>query len=194
MTGETAEIRRRAFTMLEILIAIGIIAILASLLVMGIRSVIGGSKAESTKVTLNALQGMLAEFQAKTGTTKSPQAWRWWNSGNAITATPDTDTARVKRVNPSAPPSPPRDYLWHVAADEAMPGAFNPPAFRNNDGPPRLYDSLDAPGLVASSEGNVHDPNNASRNASRAVLNTEVVMSMLLTVPSNRQALEKISA
>src|SRR5262245_57676303 len=177
MTGETADMRRRAFTMLEILIAIGIIAILASLLVMGIRSVIGGSKAESTKVTLNALQGMLAEFQAKTGTTKAPQAWRWWNSGTAMTVLPNTDSARV------TPPAPGRDFLWHVAADESLAG-FTPPSFRNDNGPPRFYDSLDAPGLVASSEGNVHDPNNASRNASRAVLNTEVVMSMLLTVPS----------
>jgi prepilin-type N-terminal cleavage/methylation domain-containing protein len=148
----------RAFTMIELLIVIAVIAILATILFLGARGVIGGSKEKATRITLGALQSMLAELDAKTKLGKSPQAWYWYDNGR-IARGPDAATTI--------------DF-WRIP--HRIPAGNT--------------DALDAPGLVAggSAEGD------ANRNASHQVLNTQIAMSMLLGLPSNRQALEKISA
>lgn len=58
--------KRRAFTLIEILVVLSIILILAGLLFIGGRRVFGASREKSTRVTLNNLAGMLAEIDAKT--------------------------------------------------------------------------------------------------------------------------------
>jgi prepilin-type N-terminal cleavage/methylation domain-containing protein len=162
--------RRRAFTMIELLVAIGIIAILAGLLVLGIRSLLDTNKGEATKVTLQALQGMFGEFDAKTRLSKQPQLWRWWELSTARTLPDSSDPANATLdfwrdpFNPSSPP-------YRVGLD-----------------------AMDAPGLLGSASGDAKDDSNAMRNGSRQILNTQAVMALLLTIPSNRAALEKLAA
>jgi prepilin-type N-terminal cleavage/methylation domain-containing protein len=172
MTGDAVTMRRRAFTMIELLVAIGIIAILAGLLVLGIRSLLDSGKSESTKVTLQSLQSMLAEFDAKTRLAKQPTAWRWWETNNSRTLPDSTD-----------PNNSSLDF-WRDPFHALSPSYRAAP----------YLDALDAPALVASISGNVDDPDNIARNGSRAVVNTQLVMNLLLTMPANRAALEKISA
>jgi hypothetical protein len=138
-------------------VVVGIIAILATLLVLGIGHIMGGSKKNSTQVTLQALQGMLGEFDAKTRFAKQPVKWMWWDNGSLMTPAGGGGL----------------DY-WRIPFSSTVQSFRNP-------------DALDAPGLV--DEGAV-----VERNASRAVLNTQLAMGLLLSIPSNRDALQKTSA
>lgn len=58
---------RRGFTMVEILTAVAIIAILASMLLLGFKYVGASSKAKKTQVRLETLRNMLHEFEIKGG-------------------------------------------------------------------------------------------------------------------------------
>jgi prepilin-type N-terminal cleavage/methylation domain-containing protein len=161
--------RRRAFTLIEILVAIGIIAILAGILIFGVRSMLDTNKAEATRVTLQALQGMFSEFDAKTRLAKQPQAWGWWGISAPVVVPGTFDFWRSPFTDPGLP------------------------TYR------RPLDAMDAPGSVIEGEFSETDPNMTSpseivRNASRQVLNTQAVMGLLLTMPSNRSALERLSS
>lgn len=154
---------RRAFTLLELLIVIGVIAALAALLLLGMRSVQNNARTNETKIILQTLQGMLSELDAKTQLGKSPQAWTWWGLNSPSTLEPA----------PADPLSSTYDF-WHLPASVNRTGVVTP-------------DSLDAPGQVGADT-------TATRNGSRQILNTQIVMSMLLSLPANRTALQKIQA
>jgi prepilin-type N-terminal cleavage/methylation domain-containing protein len=160
--------RRSAFTLLELLIVIGIIALLASILILGMNSVLGTSKASSTKITLQNLQGMLGELDAKTSLSASPQAWMWWEN------LPTSQPILASFVSTNSLDWDFWKIPWRLGVATAAPALRNP-------------DSLDAPTLVSADNVNV-------RNGARQILNTQIVMSMLLSLPTNRAALQKISA
>ncbi|HVT88232.1 MAG TPA: type II secretion system protein [Tepidisphaeraceae bacterium] len=157
--------RRKAFTLIEILIVIGVIAILAAMLLLGTSSLMSGSKARSTKATLASLQSMFADFDARTHLQKYPPFWRWLETGQTVpkTVSPAPNLQRNKNVD-----------FWNV-----------PELIGDSSG---AFDTMDAPGMV------IGDASNAVRNGSRAVLNTQQVMILLLSVPSNTAALQKIPA
>lgn len=164
--GPSFIVHRYAFTLIELLIAIGIIVLLAGMVILGMRSVMGQSKTNATRITLQTLQSMLAEYEAKTRLSSTPPAWRWYESG----------ASSVTIVPPGASPyGTPYDYdFWKIPFRSAAVTYRNP-------------DALDAPGLVADT-----DP--VTRNGCRQVLNTQIVMARLLALPANRAALEKIPA
>lgn len=58
--------KHRAFTLIEMLIVIGVVMILAGMLFFGGRAITASSKEKTTRTTLAALSGMLAEADAKT--------------------------------------------------------------------------------------------------------------------------------
>ncbi len=64
--------RRSAFTLLEVLVVIGVILILISLAVIGFQVVERSAAANQTKVTLDNLNSMLAELEATAGSNALP--------------------------------------------------------------------------------------------------------------------------
>jgi len=59
--------RRTGFTLVEVLIAIAVIAILTAMIFLGFRYVGASSRANATHVNLQNLRGMLAEYEASGG-------------------------------------------------------------------------------------------------------------------------------
>lgn len=59
--------RRSAFTLLEILVVIGIILVLVGMAVIGFNQLDRNANGKSTRVTLGNLQSLLTEFDAETG-------------------------------------------------------------------------------------------------------------------------------
>ena len=76
---------RRGFTMIELLVVIGVLIILAAIVLVGMRSVTGRGKEQSTRLTLQQLRNLLGEFEAagKTGTSDGcADAWRGHRAGS----------------------------------------------------------------------------------------------------------------
>ena len=69
--------KHRGFTVLEVTVAVAIIAILAALLAYGISHLTASAKANSTKIMLQNNRGMLQEFDATVGLSRSANLWPW---------------------------------------------------------------------------------------------------------------------
>lgn len=164
--------RLSGFTLIEILFALGVIAVLASILFLAGSAVLGGSQEKSTKVTLTALKGMLAEYDAKTRLAQSPKFWIWYDSSGlpiVRTATGNED-------------------FWKVPMRDTASSAIPPTPF-----------PLDAPGSVREGDYNAATPDQSSpdeltRNGSRQILNTQLAMGRLLQMDANRTALTRYKA
>src|SRR5277367_3059075 len=79
---------KRGFTVLEVTIAVSVIAILAALLIYGIGHLTASGKANSTRITLQNNRGMLEEFISGPGLGRSVNYWPWIDlqSGNIFIA------------------------------------------------------------------------------------------------------------
>jgi type II secretory pathway pseudopilin PulG len=71
--------RRRAFTTIELVVAISILIVLIGIVVVAMRAVVGGSKEKATHVTLDNLRGMLTELELKGGLSRQPGSM-WVNN------------------------------------------------------------------------------------------------------------------
>lgn len=153
-----------AFTTLELLIAIGVLVILLGIVVLGARSILGGSKVRDTKVRLEALAGMLTEFEAVTGVgLKKQPAKMYYGPSAALYPASASDTAPLD--------------IWY----DANPQTANLPLGS------RIGQALDNP-------GDVTEPNAASngRLRSTAVHNTQIVMGLLTGIPAGAEMLGKL--
>jgi prepilin-type N-terminal cleavage/methylation domain-containing protein len=85
---------RRGFTMVEITVAVAIIAILASLLVYAISHLSASSKTSATKIMLQNNRGILQEFDGTVGLNRSATFWPWIDvqTGNIFIANADPVT------------------------------------------------------------------------------------------------------
>lgn len=157
--------RHHAFTMIELMVVIAIIGALATLLVIGIRYISGSTKSGAAKADLASIGGMFAEFNASGGMTRYPTSWPWRGQPLMV-------------VNPSGNPWNGYDLdFWKVPMRTGT-GATPPP----------WVDSLDAPSIALIPE------NAVARNASRAVLSTQLAMRFILSVPANKTAAGKLPA
>jgi prepilin-type N-terminal cleavage/methylation domain-containing protein len=76
-------VRRRGFTLIEILVVIGIILVLVGIVSVGIGYVTKAGKNNSVKVTLNNLRGMITELEASAGlASRQPTDWAYSGNGN----------------------------------------------------------------------------------------------------------------
>lgn len=82
--------RGRGFTMIELLVVIGVLIILAAIVLVGMRSVTGRSREQATRLTLQQLRNLLGEYDAATRLGKGPPNW-WWSNGNSLVNVPATD-------------------------------------------------------------------------------------------------------
>ena len=80
-------VRRRGFTLIEILITIGIILLLVGIAVYGIGKVGDAAKGRAVGATLGNLKGMIAELDATAGLTgRQPSKWYVGNAAQASTS------------------------------------------------------------------------------------------------------------
>ena len=70
--------QRNAFTLIELIVAISVIAILVGMLIVGIQYVSASSREKATRVTLENLQSMLTELETTAGLGRLP--WRGYVS------------------------------------------------------------------------------------------------------------------
>jgi prepilin-type N-terminal cleavage/methylation domain-containing protein len=76
--------KSRGFTMIELLVTIGIIALLAGILIYALKHITGQSKTQATKVALENLKSMLGEFETQGGFSREPPFWTWQYAGPVI--------------------------------------------------------------------------------------------------------------
>lgn len=69
--------RRRGFTLVELLTVISILVILAGLVLWGALTMVGRMHVTSTRATMESLKSMMGEYEAKTRFTSRPRVWFW---------------------------------------------------------------------------------------------------------------------
>jgi prepilin-type N-terminal cleavage/methylation domain-containing protein len=108
--GLPPALARRGFTLLEMIVAIGIVLILLSIAVIGFRSLDASASKKETNATLTSLQGMMAELEATAGITRlvgdggvygrnekiirDPNPPQVHNPGDVVAGTATGDTGR----------------------------------------------------------------------------------------------------
>lgn len=167
----------KAFSLIELMVALTIIAILAAIVVVAYRGVIGGGKGNQTKATLSTLRGMLAEYENATHFQNTPGAWEWQVSGNQPKA-----GVQAYMVNNATFPPPNGADFWRAPSINISQLA-----------PTGFADPMISPGLVVQDQPG-QTPPQVDRTASVAVINTQIVMGMLNSLPVNQAIFAKMNA
>ena len=168
--------RRGGFTLIEVMVAVGIILLLIGILIVGISFVGRSAKEKATRVTLKNVQAMFGELDAKTRLRNQPTQWSW----------------RGEDIVPTAAHAP----LALNFFTAPYRNDFNTNGFTGNgngtlsadDGP----DALDGPGLFDADAAAALQPAMTARHASRAVLNTQLVLVQFRAIPPIRSQLEQL--
>jgi type II secretory pathway pseudopilin PulG len=160
------------FTTLELMIVIAILVILVGLVVVGAHHIIGGGREKDTKVRLEALNGMLTEFEAVTGVGLKRQPADMFYDGSMGD---DIDTpTRYAGPNPID--------IWRDG---------DPQTTATTPSNVPIREPLWAPSFVSEPDFRAGKP---GRFGSTAVLNTQRVMKMIVGIPAAQQMLDKLPA
>lgn len=73
--------KRRAFTLIEIMVAIVILVILGGLMLYALKGTGSSAKSQATRVRLENLKSMLAEYELKTRLRAAPAGWNPTDTG-----------------------------------------------------------------------------------------------------------------
>jgi prepilin-type N-terminal cleavage/methylation domain-containing protein len=163
-------VRRRAFTMVELMIVMGVILVLIGMLLYGLKSFSNGSKTRETKATLEIASGMLTELDAKVklGASNCPPVWWQPNSISDPTSCILVDGAAQVAADPEI------DF-WHMSAKFNISGTQRPAPIRWRDNP-----SVNVEDVDLSTLGNAPYP----------LKNSFLCMSRLMGALPNRQKME----
>src|ERR1700722_5841002 len=115
--------KHHGFTVLEVTVAVAIIAVLAGLLVYGISHLTASSKANATGISLQNARNMVQEFDsALGGLTRNSNHWPWcyYQNGmvDVIDINPADPAANAAPPNAPAPGAPPVGLgldFWNTA-------------------------------------------------------------------------------
>jgi prepilin-type N-terminal cleavage/methylation domain-containing protein len=193
--------KHRGFTVLEITVAVAIIAILSALLVYGISHLTASAKANSTNLSLQNSRNMVQEFDsALNGLTRNSGHWPWCYYRNGMVdviwvgATAAPTNAPAPQPTPSAT-LPLGSCLGLDFWNTAFRYDFNPPlgTLNSDDAPapmlvPTGLFSADATPIVLT------NPASTNRNISYAVLYTQLAMRMIGSISSGRAMMGNIPA
>jgi prepilin-type N-terminal cleavage/methylation domain-containing protein len=164
---------RRAFTLIEILITVGIILILMGLVLVGLKRVTAGAHGGSTRATLGTAKGLLNEYFLQVKSNRPQPASIWGYDSSSIPKAYPTGTT-TSNFTPD---------LWKGIGDA------------NTSPPPEQRGGVKAPGVM---EESVIFPPTAGgvveRYSSPAVRNTGLAMFFISKVPANRKVLDALAA
>ena len=171
---------RRGFTLVELLVVIGLIVVLAGLVVVGITSFLGKGRDDSTRSRMEILNNFMAAYATS-------EATRSGGQGNVDAA----KLPSLLRVNENADG---RYSTVDSGADDGAPGAPPPPATFFTRKPLRAPNpSASAP--YTASDPERYPPQFVEDNwiIEPAVARTQAVLRRLLSVPANQSAFASLS-
>lgn len=160
--------QRKAFTLVELMVAIGIIVVLIGLATVGLRYATAQSEANATKIAMENLKSMLAELELATKLRTPPAVWyrytATWPNYDAGTWHTCQQTTFADVVD------------FYRIIDRQVPAVVGSPA-KLTYAPARVTeDALP----------------NLSEMEATPVLNTAILMVQLRTLPVNRDALDRM--
>ena len=97
--------------MIEIMVVIGVLIVLSTIVLLGMRHITTRTRQQQTQVSMQNLRNMLAEYNARTRM-KAPTEWLWWNAPGAgsmrktLAAGSTLDFWRVPERTTGSPPEP----------------------------------------------------------------------------------------
>jgi type II secretory pathway pseudopilin PulG len=155
-----------AFTLLELLITIGVIIVLLGMLMFGLRAFSNSSKARETRATLEIAMGLFSELDAKIRLAQNNDVKQYWASDQGNLVFVDLESGPYS--NPA----------WELSF-------WNDPTRTMHQGPPNSKPApIRAPGKVASGE--------ADRDRHEAIWNTAIAMSRFMALPTNRSKVQSM--
>ena len=157
--------------MIELLVVIGIIAVLGTMAFLRFRSIAQQGNANRTRVSLSNAASILAEYEARTQLKRQPPH-AWTDAG-----IPPTYFRLPPYVVP--PADPPAFSFWRDF-DPAEPMSAEPADEQ---------EGLPAPALVEPGDEAADAAGQTARTGSAAVLNTQIVMYLASQVPANKTLL-----
>ena len=178
------------FSLVEVLVAVAVIAVLVGLAVVGFKSVGTSSQQGATRALLQTCETMLAELERSNNSSLPKQkirAWAWNPAApSLIQQVIASNPAVVDRTGTA-----PQNF-----AALNLDFWYNPQRYRAagtviaTDRPA----PIDAPGDVRVGVSGAGEAADIQRYASPVVINTAIAMSVIATIPANEQALAAIPA
>lgn len=184
--------RAGGFSLVEVLVAVSVIAILIGLAIVGFRSVGTSSQQGATRALLQTCETLLAELERANNSSLPKQKIRGWAWNPAVPALPEqevaaaSDPAVIDRTQASSP----------NFASLALDFWYNPQRYRPS-GTVTATDKpapIDGPGDVRRDQTGIGEATDVERYAHPLVVNTAIAMSAIVSVPANEQAVAAIPA
>ena len=183
---------RRGFTLIELVIVIGIIMILMGLLVVGYRHINATAARRESIAELHILRGMLQDYESKVSLAGIEAAGGQAKDSNAP---PNTPQKFPVYIDPTSTVISGNTAQWPIIrcpvqgtpSDGTDLSANGVPA---QPGPSDLTD----PGGTDSDMGDKSNSTTSPRYFSGAVIRTYDVMYLLMRIPSNRPIMESVQA
>lgn len=180
----------RGFSLVEVLVAVSVIAILIGLAIVGFRTVGTSSQQGATRALLQTCENLLSELERANNSSLPKQKVRAWAWNPAVPATPvqvvDTNPAVIDRTQTSSP-----DF-----ASLSLDFWYNPQRYRSAApvGPTDKPAPIDGPGDVRIGTSGTGETADRERHAHPVILNTAIAMAAMASTPAYNDTIAAIPA